>query len=151
MASRLSYLLWGSLPDDTLLAAAKASQLDTKAQVLAQATRMLNDPRSREVVRYFHDTLYGIVGLDGLQRDTTFFPTYTAALGTLFRQETEQFLDSVVWDGAGDFTTMFSGSFTFLNAALAKFYGVTGVTGDTFRRVHLAATRRARLFNPASA
>jgi hypothetical protein len=150
MASRLSYLLWGSLPDDTLLAAAKASQLDSKEQVLAQATRMLNDPRSREVVRYFHDTLYGIVGLDGLQRDTTFFPTYTAALGTLFRQETEQFLDSVVWDGAGDFATMFSGSFTFLNATLAKFYGVTGVTGDTLRRVDLDPTRRAGLLTQAS-
>ena len=150
MASRLSYLLWGSLPDDTLLAAAKADALDTKEQVLAQATRMLTDPRTREVVRYFHDTLYGIVGLDGLQRDTTFFPTYNAALGTLFREETEQFLDSIVWDGAGDFATMLSAPFTFLNSTLANFYGVTGVTGDAFQRVNLDPMRRAGLLTHAS-
>jgi hypothetical protein len=150
MASRLSYLYWGSLPDDTLLGAAKTGQLDTRQQVLEQATRMLADPRTREVVRYFHDTLYGIVGLDGLQRDTTFFPTYTAALGTLFRRETEQFLDSVVWDGPGDFATMFSGSYTFLNATLANFYGVTGVAGDAFQRVNLDPMRRAGFLTQAS-
>jgi hypothetical protein len=150
MATRLSYLLWGSMPDTKLLGVAKAGQLDTKEQVLAQAQTMLADPRSRDVVRYFHDTLYNVGGLDGLQRDTTFFPTYTPALGTLFRQETEQFVDSVIWDGAGDFQTMMTAPFTFLNGTLAKFYGVSGVTGDAFQRVALDPNRRGGVLTQAS-
>jgi hypothetical protein len=150
MATRLSYLIWGSTPDARLLDVAKAGQLDTKEQVLAQAQTMLADPRARDMVRYFHDTLYNIEGLDGLQRDTTFFPTYTPDLGTLFRQETEQFVDSVIWNGAGDFNTMMTGSFSFLNGPLAKFYGVPGVTGDAFQRVALDATRRAGVLTQAS-
>jgi hypothetical protein len=150
MATRLSYLLWGSMPDDKLAAAAAAGQLETKEQVLSQATVMLDDPRARDVVRYFHDTLYGINGLDGLQRDTTFFPTYTTDLAALFRQETEHFVDSVVWDGAGNFATMMNAPFTFLNGTLAKFYGVSGITGDAFQRAALDPARRAGVLTQAS-
>ena len=137
MAARLSYLLWDSTPDAPLLAAAKAGQLDSKEQVLARATTMLADARSREVVRFFHDTLYGVGGLDGLQRDATFFPTYAPTLGALFRQETELFVDNVILGRRGDFRTMMTAPFTFLNGPLAKFYGVAGVTGDAFQRVPL--------------
>jgi hypothetical protein len=150
MASRLSYLLWGSMPDQALLDAAKADQLTTKEQVLAQAQRMLEDPRAREVVRFFHDTLYGINGLDGLQRDATFFPTYTPALASLFRQETEQYLDNIVWDGGGDFGTIFTGNYSFVNETLAKFYGIAGVTGDAFQRVNLDPAKRAGILTQAS-
>ncbi|HVY31006.1 MAG TPA: DUF1592 domain-containing protein [Polyangiaceae bacterium] len=150
MASRLSYLLWGSMPDQTLLDAASSDQLATKEQVLAQAQRMLEDPRAREVVRFFHDTLYGINGLDGLQRDATFFPTYTPALATLFRQETEAYLDSIVWDGGGDFGTIFTGNYSFVNETLAKFYGIPGVVGDAFQRVNLDPTKRAGILTQAS-
>jgi hypothetical protein len=150
MASRLSYLLWGSMPDATLLDAAKADQLSSKEQVLAQAQRLLDDPRAREVVRFFHDTLYGINGVDGLQRDATFFPSYSPALATLFRRETESYLDSIVWEGGGDFATMFTGNYTFVNETLARFYGIAGVTGDAFQRVNLDPTRRAGILTHAS-
>jgi hypothetical protein len=150
MASRLSYLLWGSMPDVRLVDAAKAGQLDTKEQILAQAKTMLTDPRSREVVRFFHNTLYGVNGLDGLQRDTTFFPTYTSDLASLFRQETEHFVDNVIWDGAGDFATMMSAPFTFLNGPLAKFYGLPGITGDAFQRIALDPARRGGVLTQAS-
>ena len=150
MASRLSYFLWGSMPDAALLDAAKAGQLDTKEQVAAQANTMLADPRVHDVVTFFHDTLYGIIGLDGLQRDTTFFPTYSSSLGALFREETEHFLDDVVWNGAGDFKTMMTGAYTFLNGPLATFYGIPGVTGDAFQRVNLDKTRRGGILTQAS-
>lgn len=150
MASRLSYLLWGSMPDPSLLEAAKADQLVSKDQVLAQATRMLEDPRAREVVRFFHDTLYGINGVDGLQRDATFFPSYAPALATLFRQETEHYLDSIVWDGAGNFATIFTGNYTFVNETLAKFYGIPGISGDAFQRVNLDPQKRAGILTQAS-
>ena len=114
--------------------AAKAGQLDNKDQVLAQATTMLDDARAREVVRFFHNTLFGIDGLDGLQRDATGLPTYTPISAALFRQETEHFLDYVIWDGAGDFGTIMTAPFTFMNGPLAKFYGVAGVTGDAFQK-----------------
>src|SRR5258708_2896996 len=150
MASRLSYLLWGSMPDARLLDVAKTNQLDTKEQVLAQAKTMLADPRARDVVRFFHDTLYGVGGLDGLQRDATFFPTYTPDLASLFRQETEHFVDNIIWDGAGDFGTLMSAPFTFLNGPLAKFYGVPGVAGDAFQRVALDPARRGGVLTQAS-
>jgi hypothetical protein len=150
MASRLSYLLWGSMPDSLLLDAAKADQLATKEQVLTQAQRMLDDARAREVVRFFHDTLYGINGVDGLQRDASFFPTYTPRLAALFRQETEQYLDSIVWDGAGDFGSIFTGNYTFVNETLAKFYGISGVVGDAFQRVNLDPMKRAGILTQAS-
>lgn len=155
MATRLSYMLWGTMPDKTLFDAAKSGQLDTKEQVLAQATRMLNDSQTtdshpRQVARFFHNTLFGINGIDGLQRDATVFPTYTTGLATLFRQETEQFMDYVVWSGAGDLTTIFTAPFTFLNGPLSKFYGFGNVTGDGFKMVTTDGKQRAGLLTQAS-
>jgi hypothetical protein len=121
MATRLSYLLWGSPPDQQLLAAARDGQLESKEQVLAQATRMLDDPRVREIGHFFHNTLLGINGIDGLQRDATIFPTYSPDLASLFRQETEHFIDSIVWDTSGDLAAIFSAPYTFLNGPLSKF------------------------------
>jgi hypothetical protein len=150
LATRLSYMLWSSMPDPVLLDAARNGQLATKEQVLAQAKRMLDDKRSHEVTRYFHNTLMGINGLDGLQRSAEYFPTYTADLSGLFRQETENFIDYVVWDGPGDFATLFTGSFSFMNEKLAKFYGIKDVTGDKFQKVTLDPTRRAGVLTQAS-
>lgn len=150
MATRLSYLLWGSLPDPGLLDMAAAGQLDTKEQVRAQAELMLKDARAKDVVRYFTDTLYGIGGLDGLERDATAFPTYNRSLGPLFRQETERFIEDVVWNGAGDFATLFNASYTFVNGPLATFYGLPNVTGDQFQRVERDASKRLGILTHAS-
>lgn len=149
MASRLSYLFWGSIPDDALLAAAKADQLTTRDQVAAQATRMLDDPRAHNVITYFHDRLLGIDGLDSMQRDATAFPTYTPALGAAFRLETESFLDDLVFKG-GDFATMFTAKYTFMNGALAQFYGVPNITGTQFQKVDVNPAQRGGLLTQAS-
>jgi hypothetical protein len=150
MATRLSYLLWGSMPDAKLLAAAAQNQLETPEQVKAQAELMLQDTRAREVLRYFTDTLYGIGGLDGLERSAEVFPGFNASLGPLFRQETERFIEDVVWSGAGDFATLFNAPYTFVNGPLAAFYGLPGVTGDAFQRVERDPTRRLGLLTHAS-
>lgn len=150
MATRLSYLLWGSTPDGALLDLAAAGQLETKEQVRAQAELMLQDPRAHDVVRYFTNTLYGIGGVDGLERDAGLFPTYDRSLGPLFRQETELFIEDVVWKGAGDFATLFNASYSFVNEPLATFYGLAGVSGDAFQRVERDATRRLGLLSHAS-
>jgi hypothetical protein len=149
MATRLSYLLWGSIPDARLLDVAAADQLTNAEQVKAQAEQMLQDPRAHDVVRYFTDTLYGIGGLDGLERNAEVFPSYTQSLGPLFRQETERFIDDVVWSGAGDFATLFNAPYTFVNGPLAAFYGLSGVSGDAFQRVERDPTRRLGLLTHA--
>jgi hypothetical protein len=150
MATRLSYLLWGSMPDARLLDVAAQNQLETPEQVKAQAELMLQDTRAREVLRYFTDTLYGIGGLDGLERSAEAFPTFNASLGPLFRQETERFIEDVVWSGAGDFATLFNAPYTFVNGPLAAFYGLPGVSGDAFQRVERDPTRRLGLLTHAS-
>src|SRR5205814_4143066 len=89
MATRLSYLFWGTAPDEKLRAAARAGELSTAEGVLASATRMLDDPRSRPVVRFFFDNLLPISGLAGLERDQTLYPTYSASIGALMHEETQ--------------------------------------------------------------
>ncbi|HYJ11402.1 MAG TPA: DUF1592 domain-containing protein, partial [Polyangiaceae bacterium] len=150
MATRLSYLLWGSQPDPRLLDVAAADGLTTAEQVKAQAELMLQDDKARNVVRYFTNTLYGIAGLAGLERNAEMFPTFTPALGPLFREETELFIADVVWKGAGDFATLFNAPYTFVNGPLAAFYGLPNVTGDAFQRVERDATRRLGLLTHAS-
>ncbi len=150
MATRLSYLIWGSTPDARLLDVAAQNQLDTPEQVKAQAELMLQDARAHDVLRYFTNTLYGIGGLDGLERNAAMFPTFNAGLGPLFRQETERFIDDVVWNGAGDFATLFNASYSFVNGPLATFYGLPGVSGDAFQRVERDPARRLGLLSHAS-
>jgi Protein of unknown function (DUF1588)/Protein of unknown function (DUF1585)/Protein of unknown function (DUF1592) len=111
---------------------------------------LLADPRAHEVVSYFHGMLLGTLGLDRLERNAEFYPKYRAGMGSLFRQETERFLDDVVWNGSGDLAGIFSSPYTFVNGPLAEYYGIPGVTGDAFQKVTLDATRRAGLLTQAS-
>ena len=143
MATRLSFLFWGTVPNQTLLDAAKAGTLDTKDQVLMQATRMIADPKTKDVAHFFHDTWLGINAIDNTPRDATWFPNYTPDLAALFRQETEQFMDYVIWQGKGDLATIYTGPITFVNGPLSKFYGFGDVTGDAFQMVTTDGTRRA--------
>jgi hypothetical protein len=150
MASRLSYLLWGTMPDPELLSAAQQGKLVTAEGVRAEAERMLNDDRAHDVVRYFHGMLFGTLGLDHLERDAGYYPTFKPGMGALFRQETEKFLDDVVWKGSGDLAGIFSAPYTFVNGPLATFYGLPNITGDVFQKVMLDGTRRAGLLTQAS-
>src|SRR5262249_1124123 len=101
MATRLSYLFWGTAPDDALRAAAKAGELSTASGVMAQATRMVDDPRARPMLRVFFDNLLPISGLTDLERDKTLYPTYSAAIGSLMYEETQRFLEYEIFEGPG--------------------------------------------------
>ncbi len=145
MAVRLSYLLWGSLPDDGLTMAAAAGQLHTPDQVKAQATRLLADPKSREVVRYFFDFLLPIQGLSALQRSTTDYPKFNATIGGLMRTEAETFLEKEVFEGSGTWPGILTAPYTYVNADLATYYGFPGVTGTAFQKVPLDGVKRGGL------
>ncbi len=150
MASRLSYFFWGSMPDATLRMAARAGQLLTADGVLAQATRLLADPRARPVLRYFFDNLLPISGLTDLERDPKLYPDYTAALGALMQQETEKLLDYEVFEGGGTWSSVLTAPYTFLNGPLAALYKVPGVTGMAFQKVSLDPAVRLGILTHAS-
>jgi hypothetical protein len=150
MAARLSYLIWGSMPDPELFDAARQGKLSTTEGVREEAERLLAHDKAKESLRYFHTMLFGTGGLDHLERDATTFPAFKPGMGKLFRQETELFLDDIVWNGAGDIATIFSAPFTFVNGPLATFYGIPNVTGDAFQKVPVDTTRRSGLLTQAS-
>ncbi len=153
MASRLSYFLWGTLPDAALLTAARAKQLGTPAEVRAQAERMLGDARARDVVRYFHETLFGLAGVERISKNPQQFPEFTVQIPGLLKQETERFLDYVIWEGAGDVKTLLTANYSFMNAELAGYYGVSGrpnaPRGSSFERIDLEPSRSAGFLTQA--
>jgi len=142
MASRLSYLYWGSMPDEQLRGVAASGALDTPEGVKAQAAQMLADPRAKDVVRFFFDGLLPIQGLSNLMRAQ--FPTFNGRIGGLMREETQTFLQNIVL-GGGTWTEALTANYTYVNQDLAAFYGISGVTGDTFQKVQLDGVKRAGL------
>jgi hypothetical protein len=142
LASRLSFLLWSSMPDATLLDAAAANRLESSDSIRAQVERMLQDPRaSRSVSTFFSYWL----DFDRLRRDdpkdTAMFPGFNATLIGLLRQEADAFTHDAFFNG-GSLKTVLTASHSFMNKTLAQFYGVTGPTGDIFEKVELDPTRR---------
>jgi hypothetical protein len=136
MATRLSYFLWGTMPDDALLATADQGGLSTNAAVLATATSMLDDTRSRPMLRYFFDKYLPITTLTDLARDAAQYPTFTPSIGALMREETHTFLEHEIFSGSGTWLGALTAPYTFVNETLANFYGLTGVTGDQFQQVN---------------
>jgi hypothetical protein len=144
MASRLSYLLWHSMPDDALLAAAAAGRLNAPDDIEAQVQRLIADPRARGVTADFYAQWLRVDEIAGVEKDATVFPGYSAATAALMQQETSQFLDYVTWDGDGDLPSILTAPFTFVNGPLAQYYGFTGVSGDAFVKTPLdPGTHRA--------
>ena len=149
MATRLSYLLWGTLPDSGLTEAAAAGDLDTPQGVRAAATRMLDDVRSQVTGAFFFDNWLPIARLSALARDPELYPTFSPKVGALLRQETQTFVKHVVFDTSGSLDEIFTAPYTFANADLAKFYGFSGVSGDDFRKVPLDTNQRLGILTQA--
>ena len=143
MASRLSYLLWHSMPDDTLFAAAAAGKLSAPAEIEAQVQRMVADPKARGMVADYHSQWLRVGEISGVEKDPGIFPAFTPAIAQLMQQETEQFLDFVTWDGPGDLASILTAPFTFVNGPLAQYYGMTGISGSAFVKTPLDGTHRA--------
>jgi hypothetical protein len=146
VASRLSYMLWGSTPDDVLDQAADQNQLTTREQVLAQAQRMLAMPQARDMVSAFHRS-YLLMGTntrwDTADRDPTLFPQFNKALVPVISQETEKFFDYVVFEQKGSFSDLLTSPVAFVNAATAPLYGLDASQfGAELVRAQLDAAQR---------
>lgn len=149
MASRLSFFLWDSTPDDELLNAASRAELTTEAGLRAQAERLLASPRAREpTLRFFREWL-GLRGLDRMAKSTGAFPAFTDTLGPAMRREIELLLESHVLDADGSVLELLTTDETWVNAELAQLYDmdVPELAGaaDDFVRVTLPPERRGLL------
>lgn len=135
-ASRLSYLVWQSMPDQALFDAAHAGELGTKEQIEAQARRMLQDPKASRLLEYF-DQWLDLDRLETLERDPEVYSGVDATLPTLLRRETHAFVDNLLKQPSGSLTELLTAQYSYLNADLARHYGVSGPAGEDFVRVEL--------------
>ena len=149
VASRLSFFLWQSGPDEALLDAAAAGDLDTRQGVLEQAERMLADRRADDTLVRFHTTWLGIDALETQLVDLERFPEYDALRDDML-DETRRFILHVFRDDDASLTTLFSADYSFASPELAAFYGngVASVEGDG--RIALDGRQRRGLLTHAS-
>jgi hypothetical protein len=149
IASRLSYLFWGSMPDDTLFAAAEAGELGTREQIETQARRMLKDPRAEQMVTHFHKEWLGLASIENMLKDVTVYPEFSAELREDFGKETDAFLKEVFWrDGTLD--AFFNAKYTFATERLAKFYGLPAPSGSGLVKVDTTGSDRVGFLTQAS-
>jgi hypothetical protein len=127
MASRLSYLLWGTMPDQALFDTAKADRLTAAADIETQARRMVRDDKVQGTMLEFHRQW---LELDRLDREGTkdpmLYPSYTPDLKAAMREESDRFIGDVMGKGEGSLKALLTSSSTFVNADLAKLYGISG-------------------------
>ncbi|MFO0677378.1 MAG: DUF1592 domain-containing protein [Polyangiaceae bacterium] len=141
MASRLSYLLWQSMPDDALFARAERDELRDPAVVRDEAERMMKDARARETLGRFHAEWLGTDGLDTTDKVASTYPEF-ASLRAALKRESELFVDGIVIDGPGDLASLFTSTTVWVNAATAPLYGLEA-SDATFVRAELDGTKRA--------
>jgi mono/diheme cytochrome c family protein len=150
LASRLSFFLWSSIPDDELLAAAESGSLRRPDVARAQVQRMLADARSEAMVTNFAAQWLFLRDVAVKDPDIFLFPDHDPSLRAALERETELFVGSVFRSG-GSVLDLLTAKHTFLNERLAKHYGVPHVQGSYFRRVELGAdSRRAGLLGQGS-
>lgn len=149
LASRLSFFLWSSVPDDELLGLAEKGKLSNPEVVKQQVQRMLDDPRSEALTSNFAGQWLAIRNLAAVKPDPVIFPAFDESLRASMRRETELFFDSIVRENRSALELL-SANYTFLNERLAKHYGIPDIYGSQFRRVTLQDTNRGGLLGQAS-
>ena len=152
MATKLSYMLWNTMPDDALFAAAEADELQTQEQIAAQATRMLEDEKARDLVRNFHTQWLQLTHLDSVTKDTAVYPAYQSSLRGLWKEEIQTFVEQVILEGDGSLETLLTADYSFMNEELAGFYAgdvLDSVSGPEFRQVQVDPERRAGFLTSA--
>jgi hypothetical protein len=141
LASRLSFFLWSSIPDDELLDLAERNDLSKPDVFVKQVRRLLADERSRNLATNFAAQWVHLRNLDSITPDLRLFPDFDDNLRQAFRQETELFVESVCRDDRS-VLDLLRADYTFLDERLARHYGVPHVYGSRFRRVELDADRQ---------
>ena len=137
LASRLSFFLWSSIPDDELLAAAERGELRNPAVLKQHVHRMLADPRSRSLVTNFASQWLYLRNLDSKTPNARIFPDFDDNLRQAFRQETELFFQSIIREDRS-VLDLLKADYTYLNERLAKHYGIPHIYGSRFRRVEVS-------------
>jgi hypothetical protein len=148
LASRLSYFLWSSMPDDVLLAAAESGRLSDERQLAAEVDRMLADPRASEFAVNFAGQWLETRNLDVVKPDPDLFREWTPELRDAMKGETVMFFEHVLRENR-PITDFLHASYTFVNERLATHYGISGVTGPQLRRVELITDRRGGVLSQA--
>jgi len=136
LASRLSFLLWSSIPDDSLIDVAAKNQLHVPVVLEREVRRMLADPKADALVETFGDQLLYLRNLPTTSPDGVFYPNWDDELRKSFRRETELLFQSVIKENRS-VLDLLNADYTFLNERLAKHYGVPNIYGSHFRRVTL--------------
>ena len=136
LASRLSFFLWSSIPDDELLDVAVTGKLHEPAVLERQVKRMLADGRSRALVTNFASQWLHLRNLDSITPDMRLFPDFDDNLRQAFRQETELFFESILRDDRSALDLLHA-NYTYVNERLAKHYGIPHIYGTRFRRIEL--------------
>ena len=150
IASRLSYFLWSSMPDDALATAADGGQLGDVASIQQQAGRMLADPKAAALVANMGGQWFGLYKMANVSPSPTSFPTFDAGLAAAMTQETTLFLGDFFFLDSLSFMDAIDAPWTYANARLAQHYGLTGVAGTAFKKVSLMGSNRAGLLTQAS-
>ena len=149
LASRLSYFLWSSMPDEELLRLGEAGRLRLPKVLSAQVTRMLADPKAAALAENFAEQWLETRSLDAVTRDQMKFPEWNNELRDAMRSETRLFFDAVLRENR-PISDFIDARYTFLNGRLARHYGIAGIEGPDFRRVDLATDERSGVFTHAS-
>ncbi len=149
LASRLSYFLWSSMPDEELMGLAEAGKLRASGVLDAQVKRMLADKRSASLADNFAGQWLETRNLDSMKPDPQKFPEWGPELREAMRTETRMFFESVLNENR-PLSDFLAARFTFLNERLAKHYGIEGVSGPEFRRVELTMDQRGGILSQAS-
>jgi len=149
LASRLSYFLWSSAPDDQLIAVASQKKLSDPAVLEQQVRRMLADPRSEALATNFAEQWLGLRNLRDMQPDVYVFPDWDNNLTQSARRETQLFFDSIMHEDR-NIVDMLTANYTFIDERLAKHYGIPDILGSRFRRLTITDENRFGLLGQAS-
>ncbi|MEM6993296.1 MAG: DUF1592 domain-containing protein [Myxococcota bacterium] len=145
VASRLSYFLWESMPDQELFDAAADDALDTPEAIRAQAERMIADEKASATIAHFHRQWLDVEGLESMSKDETLFPEFTPELATAMAEEVGRFAEYVIRKDDGRLATMLGGAwYTIANADLAELYGVEAPAAE-WDRIAVPEGQRAGL------
>ena len=145
VASRISFGLWDSLPDQALLDAARTGKLATRAQVAEQAQRLVGDLRTRAKFREFLLQWLKVDRVPDISKDPKLFPQFSPEIASDLRTSLDLFLDDVVWSESSDFRKLLLSEDVFLNGRLAQFYGAKLPADAPFQKVKLDEKERAGL------
>lgn len=149
LASRLSFFLWSSIPDEALLTAASRGELGKPEEVARQVRRMLADPRAQALVENFAGQWLYLRNLTGTRPDPPTFPDFDDNLRQSLRRETELFFTSIMQEDRS-VLDLLTADYTFINERLARHYGIPGVYGDRFRRMKVTDPNRRGLLGHGS-